>query len=148
MKAPRKTVTASPPTSADRATIAALLDNAEQQRAAVNEQPDVIAARAASDRARAASDEAARHFHTVFDRHYPRDEAIVRHIKAMHPSVLVLGDEPHQWIARCVVTGLPIFAGDNVIMQGSYDNANLTYVLADFVTVTGMTPAITQAQKE
>lgn len=133
-----KGASSGPDRMAERREIAALLEAADKQRRSVNDQPEVIAARAKSDRAHREADACDAEFRRIFDKHHPRDGAIQRALMREHPDLKVIGggiDNDTSWIARCCVTGLPIFEGDNVIERGGEEDYERTYVLADCVKV-------------
>ena len=122
----------------ERRQIAARLDSADAARSLVNNNPAVIAARDKADKARKEHDAAQAEFRRVFDEHYPCDDSIRRELVRKHPDLKLIGggaEDDTSWIARCCVTGLPIFDGDKVIERGGEEDYQRTYVLAGSVSV-------------
>lgn len=119
----------------ERRAIAAKLDDAQRARELVNTIPEVRSAREASS----AADEVARAanavFRKLFNANYPREEDVVREIRDGGTDVVVLGDTDTPWIARCAVSGLPIFRDDLVYLVGGDEDYQRTYVLAAAVSV-------------
>ncbi len=122
-----------------RREIAAELDTAAGLRESVNAQPDVIAARDAATKAHAAADAAQMEFNRVFDRHYNKENAVIRALLKRWPKLLVLGGTDdyagQRWVVRCAVTRLPVFKGDRVYISGGDEVYEKVYILADYVTV-------------
>lgn len=116
----------------ERRAIAQRLNEAHAARKSVNKIPAVAEARAKSDSARKAADQAQREFSHVFNAHYPREDELTTALVAEHPDLLTLGGDNPKWIARCCVTGLPIFADDPVYQITDEEQ---TFVLAGAVTV-------------
>jgi hypothetical protein len=120
-----------------RKEIAKLLDDQEKTRKGVNEIPHVIRARAASSAAQKASNEAQQEFSRIFDSYYRA--SVDASLKRKYPGILLLGDvdtgDEFRWIARCLVSGLPIFIGDLAYICGDIDTGTRTYILASAVQV-------------
>lgn len=123
----------------DRAAIAKRIDDGYTARSAVNKHPDVIAARAKADAADSAEKLARREFAQVFNAHYPSEESITDELATSFPDLLMMGgsESDTRWIARCAVTGWPVFKDDRIILiQGEADYDTFV-ILADAVTFSG-----------
>ncbi|MGE5509904.1 MAG: hypothetical protein ACM31O_01480 [Bacteroidota bacterium] len=115
----------------ERRRIAARLDEVKVGQETVNDHPEVIAARAKMEAARAAADEARDEFHRVFHKHYVSDEAVTRELLAEYSDLISDG---YSGIALCCVTGLPIFVGDRVVEREDSNGAR-HFLLADVVKI-------------
>lgn len=131
----------------ERKAIAAELDAHKEAWRTVNDQPEVQAARAKSNEADRAAQEASRQFHQVFDRYAPRDNVRAQRLSKQHPGLVIAGDD-YPWVCRCAVSGLPIFEGDKVFIGGE-DEHDRTYILADVIQLTTafthLKPAVAKA---
>lgn len=135
-----------------RRAIAKEIADAREACKRVNEQPEVIAARAKCAAAKAAQDAADREFRRAFDKHYPRDDVMTARLLKEHPDLLRFSDvdADTRWIICCCVTGLPIFEGDRVYEHRIGDaNYERFFVLADAVSVAPelVRPAIEAAEE-
>lgn len=121
----------------DRHAIALELNEQKATWEKVNSLPEVIAARAKSRAAQEAYNAAQEEFSSIFALHTKKGAAA--RLAKRYPGVLLLGDDEldddFKWIARCAVTGLPIFAGDSVYIGGGEETYERSYILADAVTL-------------
>lgn len=130
----------------ERLAIKARLDDVETRRRNVNNEPAVIEARARCSAARAAAAEASNEFDRVWRAHYPDDPTEA--IAADYPDVMRLGEHDYARVSRCAATGLPIFAGDEVIVVDAGDTCWSTMTLAAAVSIDpalGVSPEVTRA---
>lgn len=119
----------------ERRDIARQLD--ESKDFDINSVPEVQEARAKSNEAHDLAEKASREFSRVFNKHDRRnlDHILIRE----HPGLLVFGEDDLgdrlKWIARCAVTGLPIFVGDRVYIGGGEESYERSYILAEAVEI-------------
>lgn len=62
-------------------------------------------------------------------------EAVIAEVITATPGLKIFGADYFPVVARCAVTGLPIFIGDRVIETDNENNFDVTLVLADAVSV-------------
>ena len=119
----------------ERLAISSKIDAAKAAADAAYEHPDVVTARAKLEEAREAFQAADEAVDELFEKHsHVNIEAISALIAAM-PDLLTIGDDDDPLVLRCAVTGLPIFAGDDVYASGSEEDGDLVMVLAGAVTI-------------
>jgi hypothetical protein len=119
----------------ERLAISAKIDAAKAAADAAYEHPDVVAARAKLEQARSAFQAADEAVDEIFEKHSQAEVEAVSDLMAQTPDLLTIGDGDDPLILRCAVTGLPIFAGDDVYASGNEEDGDLVMVLADAVTI-------------
>lgn len=114
----------------ERRAIAKRIVAAQLARERVNDDKDVIAARAEMHAAQMAADKAQKHFNRVFRSKYRTAHELKTELLAEYPDLF---QQQSGRTVCCCVTGLPIFNDDRVRMgEDEYEHV---YVLADAVTV-------------